>query len=484
MTFLDIKNIVECQTCGNRDGSCIVERDGGYVCKCCGVWYKSNPTEEEFREQMRCEQGYAQLRAYRFGDARDTFQIILQNNPDNINALWGLLLSRFGVVYIKGFYKGVVEPIYCFPNYERMKRRYVQSEPEFSKIMDLLKNDSELRFEYEKKAEKIDDALDDFKEYKESTDRDVFICVKISAATERNLEAQGRTKDYEFALKVYDELKKRGVNAFYSFVTLENDVKSDEKIWRNLVKSKKLLLIGSSEEYLESPWVKSEWKRWLHLKREDDMYVCVLHGEGESPFDILPQEISNLEPQLYTQNDYKSLIEHICRGVGTDNAVFVDDKENVSSAEAHKDGEVRRAKKAPNDIYSDEAKEYYRKAIKGDANAQDNLGTFYLLGFGVKLDYSKALKWYKKAAKQDYTRAQKNLGRCYEDGNGVKQNYSKAAQWYMKAAERGDADAWDKLGEFYEKGYGVEQNSKKAATCYAKAAQCRVIQKQKQPLDD
>ena len=169
MSFLNLKNIVECQTCGNRDSERFAERDGGCVCKCCGVWYKSNPTGEELREQMRCEHGYAQLRAYRFGDARDTFQTVLQNNPKNINALWGLLLSRFGVVYIKGFYKGVVEPIYCFPNYERMKRRYVQSEPEYSMIMELLINDPELRFDYERKAENIDDALDDFKKYKEST---------------------------------------------------------------------------------------------------------------------------------------------------------------------------------------------------------------------------------------------------------------------------------------------------------------------------
>ncbi|MBQ8448668.1 MAG: leucine-rich repeat protein [Clostridia bacterium] len=316
MSLLDLKNIVECQTCGNRDVNLIAERDGGYVCKCCGVWYKKDPTEEEFREQMRCEQGYSQLSAYRFGDARDTFQRILQNNPNSINALWGVLLARFGVVFIKGFYKGVVEPVYCFPNYERMKRRYVQSEPEYAQIMDLLKTDAELRFDYEKKAEKIDDALDSYKEYKASTERDVFICVKISAATERHPELEGRTKDYEFALKIYNELQSRGVNAFYSFVTLENDVKSDEKIWRNLVKSKKMLLIGSSEEYLESPWVKSEWKRWLHLSREEDLYVCVLHGEDESPFDILPQEISDLEPQIYTQDMQDKLIEHICKGLG------------------------------------------------------------------------------------------------------------------------------------------------------------------------
>ncbi len=465
MSFLDIKNIVECQTCGNRDSKLIVERDGGYVCKSCGVWYKLNPTEEEFREQMRCEQGYAQLRAYRFGDARDTFQIILQNNPDNINALWGLLLSRFGVVYIKGFYKGVVEPIYCFPNYDRMKSRYVQSEPEFLKIMDLLKNDSELRFEYEKKAENIDDALDSFKEYKASTERDVFICVKISAATERNPEVQGRTKDYEFALKVYNELQKRRINAFYSFVTLQNDVKSDEKIWRNLVKSKKMLLIGSSEEYLESPWVKSEWKRWLHLKREEDMYVCVLHSEGESPFDILPQELSELEPQIYTQDDYRRLIKHICSGVGADNAVFGEDKENVSGEEAH------RAEEIPSDIYSDKAKEYYRKSIKGHAISQFNLGVCYYNGEGVAQDYSKAVYWYTKSAEQGNKNAQNNLGVCYGNGEGVVQDYSKEVYWYTKSAEQGFASAQFNLGVCYKNGKGIAQDYSKAVYWYTKAAE-------------
>ena len=138
MSLLDSENIVQCQCCGNRDSSLITERDGGYVCKCCGVWYKKNPTDAEFREQMWVMQGYSQLRAYRFGDARDTFENILAEQPENINALWGLILARSGVVYVKGFYKGGVEPIYCFPNYERMKKRYVQNEPEYEQILDMV----------------------------------------------------------------------------------------------------------------------------------------------------------------------------------------------------------------------------------------------------------------------------------------------------------------------------------------------------------
>ena len=468
MSFLNLKNIVECQTCGNRDSKLITERNGGYVCKCCGVWYKSNPTDEEFREQMRCEQGYAQLRAYRFGDARDTFQTVLQNNPKNISALWGLLLSRFGVVYIKGFYKGVVEPIYCFPNYERMKRRYVQNEPEYYTIMELLRNDPELRFDYERKAEKIDDALDDFKKYKESTDCDVFICVKISKATERNPGAQGRTKDYDFAMKVYEDLKKRGVNAFYSFVTLKNDVKSDEKIWRNLVKSKKMLLIGSSEEYLESPWVKSEWKRWLHLKREEDMYVCALHGYGESPFDILPEEIAELDQQIYTQNDYQRLIDNICVGLGAESVNY---EAARRAEEARKAEEARRANEIPSDIYSDEVKEFYRKAVKGDALAQTGLGYCYENGQGVTQNYGKAIEWYTKAAEQGYALAQNYLGICYASGQGVTQNYGKAVYWYTKAAEQGDARAQYILGDCYAKGRGVTQNYAKAVEWFTKAAE-------------
>jgi len=311
--MLEEKDILQCKCCGNRDYSSFIKRDNGRLCKCCGVWYQEQASHEDMMMQVRCENGYAQLRTYRFDDARDTFETVLMEDAENISALWGVLLARFGVVFIKGFYKNVVEPIYCFQNYDRMRNRYVQSEREYIKLMQLLENDNELRYDYESKAKKIDDAIDDFKKYKEETDRDVFICVKISAATHNNPELKGNTEDYGFAMKLYEDLEERGVNAFFSYVTLKNDVDSDEKIWRNLVKSKKMLLIASSEEYLESPWVKSEWKRWLFLKREKELYIYVLNRANETPYDILPNEFSN--NQIYTSDTYKKLLKDICEGL-------------------------------------------------------------------------------------------------------------------------------------------------------------------------
>ncbi|MBQ8448152.1 MAG: TIR domain-containing protein [Clostridia bacterium] len=323
--------------------------------------------------QVRCENAYSQLRTYRFDDARDTFENVLLEDPENIAALWGVLLARFGVVFIKGFYKNVVEPIYCFQNYDRMRNRYVQSEREFIKLMQLLENDNELRFDYEHKAKKIDDAIDDFKKYKEETERDVFICVKISAATSANPELKGTTEDYELAMKLYEDLEARGVNTFFSYVTLKNDVDSDEKIWRNLVKSKKMLLVASKEEYLESPWVKSEWKRWLFLKREKELYIYILNKPDESPYDILPNEFAN--NQIYTHESYKKLLKDICDGLDISSAAALrkkreaDERKRRESEERKKREEDERKKREEDERKKREAEERKKQELIEKSNS-------------------------------------------------------------------------------------------------------------------
>jgi hypothetical protein len=111
---------------------------------------------------------------------------------------------------------------------------------------------------------------------------------------------------------VYADLKKRGLNVFFSYVTLKNEVRSDDLIWLNLVKSKKMLLIGSREEYLESAWVKSEWQRWRFLGRSEELYICVLNEGEDSPKKILPYELRKDAPQIYTQDTYKKMIAELC----------------------------------------------------------------------------------------------------------------------------------------------------------------------------
>ncbi len=306
--------ITECACCGNRDSTRFIQKSDGYICKTCGVWFRYE-TEEE---KSGCMDGRRRLKNYRFDDARETFMEVLDKYPESIDALWGSLLARYGIVFVKGFFDDTSEPIYCFPEYDEYGGRRFRDERAYKRIMALLEERNEdfrLSDFYESKAKEIDRAISKYSECKKNTDVDIFICVKISAATEEAPQASGRTADYEYALKVYEDLKKRGVNAFFSFVTLKNNVESDDLIWVNLVKSKKMLIIGSAEEYLDSVWVKSEWKRWLYLGREKDLYICSMKHDNEYPKSILPRELASLHPQVYTLDTYEKMIDELCEDI-------------------------------------------------------------------------------------------------------------------------------------------------------------------------
>lgn len=90
----------------------------------------------------------------------------------------------------------------------------------------------------------------------------------------------------------------------------------------------------------------------------------------------------------------------------------------------------------------------YQRALKGDSNAQVEVGDrYYSSNFGKKTpDYAEALKWYKKAAAQGNGKALDNLGTMYQYGNGVERDVVVAENLYRKAAKKGDSSAMFSLG--------------------------------------
>ena len=59
-------------------------------------------------------------------------------------------------------------------------------------------------------------------------------------------------------------------------------------------------------------------------------------------------------------------------------------------------------------------------AKKGDAKAQNNIGSCYYNGCGAERDLKKSVKWWMKSAEQGYSVAQNNLALCYLFGEGVR----------------------------------------------------------------
>jgi uncharacterized protein len=109
-------------------------------------------------------------------------------------------------------------------------------------------------------------------------------------------------------------------------------------------------------------------------------------------------------------------------------------------------------------------------ARQGNARAQYNLGTMYLIGTGVAQDNAEAVNWFRKAAAQGNAGAQYNLGGMYLNGQGVPPDQAEAARWYRKAADQGYANAQYNLGLMHFNGHGVPQDPALAASLYTKAA--------------
>ncbi|MBQ1233545.1 MAG: leucine-rich repeat protein, partial [Clostridia bacterium] len=80
----------------------------------------------------------------------------------------------------------------------------------------------------------------------------------------------------------------------------------DEQIWSAMLRSKKILVIGTRREYLESVWVQCEWRRWMYLRhigvRSSDSFVTLIPSEDEWSY-IRPREWDEQRITVYTDID-------------------------------------------------------------------------------------------------------------------------------------------------------------------------------------
>ena len=87
----------------------------------------------------------------------------------------------------------------------------------------------------------------------------------------------------------------------------------------------------------------------------------------------------------------------------------------------------------------------------GSADAQVNLGTLLLNGWGGREDSQRALAWFQSAAQQGNALALTKLGFMYEHGKGVRQDFIEAHKWYNLGGAYGEkmgAASRDELGKW------------------------------------
>lgn len=230
-------------------GSCLVTN-----CPACGsVNARPSSTGAALEKLQRA----ADLRlACEFPEAEQAYQAILQQNPDDHEALWGRLLCHYGVEFVEDSATGR-----RLPMVHTVRAKPMQEQPDFRLACEHAPD--EVRSQYRQDAAYIDEAQSAIHRLAASMKPyDVFLCHKTTKPG-----SSEKTEDFTRALQLYHFLEKNGVRTFFAPECLQSAAGANYEagIYHALSTARTMLVICSDEEYLNSTWVRSEWSRFLEM---------------------------------------------------------------------------------------------------------------------------------------------------------------------------------------------------------------------------
>ncbi len=213
-----------------------------------------------------------------FKEAEVAYRKVLQACPEEHEARWGLLLCKYGVIYIEDniHLDGLIT---C----RRSVNTRFCSEPDYFKAIE--QAPSEVRIAYEKDGRYIDQIQDQIKRLRHEIDSyDVFLCYKESD------ENGNKTKDSEIAHNIFNQLEKEGYRVFFAPISLRDyaGANYEASIYLAIESSRMMLAIGTRSDYFTSTYVRSEWRRFMERMEYDNKKVIIpLFSET----DYLPKEL-------------------------------------------------------------------------------------------------------------------------------------------------------------------------------------------------
>ena len=189
------------------------------------------------------------------GEALKCYEHVLVDYDDEHSALWGKLLCQYGVEFVTDPKTGVRHATVHVP-----QSRPMQLHADFRRACELAPE--EVRAQYEADAAYVDEALAEINRHKESSPPyDVFICHKKT-----HLNGPGYTEDFNRGVQLTMFLTAQGYRVFFApFANLTPGASYEAGIYYALWSARAMLLISSDAAFLTSPWVKSEWTRYLEM---------------------------------------------------------------------------------------------------------------------------------------------------------------------------------------------------------------------------
>lgn len=224
-----------------------------------------------------------------FDKAMGIYEQILDENNEDAEVYWSIVLCRYGIEYVED-----IKTQRRIPTVNRAQIVPVSSDADYA--LALKYADVSQKIIYENEAKAIDEILEGIFAFSRQEEAfDVFISYKETDDVTGN-----RTQDSLDALEVfYLPLIKKGYNVFYAPMTLKEKHipkgKYDSYIFSALSSAKVMIVLGSKEEYFQAEWVKNEWGRYLNriVKNNEDKDIIPVY-RNISPSQ-LPEKLRSFE---------------------------------------------------------------------------------------------------------------------------------------------------------------------------------------------
>ncbi len=278
----------ECKNCGGELE--LVEPGIGRCSSCHSKQPMPQLNDEKFNRANKLR-----LEDVNFDDAGKLYEAIVDNNPDEAEAYWGIVLCRYGIEYVKDPRRGDYKPT-C----NRLIESSIKEDSDFKLACEKALNDS-VRNYYVEQAEIIDNIQKKIMQIaKNEKPYDIFISFK-----DKDDDTGLETMDSKKATSLYYALKDVGYNVFFSKITLKEKAGEEYEplIYAALKSSKVMLLMGTKAEYMNAKWVKNEWRRFNKMRMDGERKLLLPVYEIMDPYEI-PYELQGLQAMNMGELDF------------------------------------------------------------------------------------------------------------------------------------------------------------------------------------
>ena len=344
---------IKCKMCGGTME--ISENSTVAVCEYCGS-QQTIPRLSDERKANLYDRANHFRRNNEFDKAQAIYEQILNEDPNDAESYWSLVLCKYGIEYVED-----PSTHRMVPTVNRTQFTSVFEDSNYKEAIRL--SDESQRAIYEEEAKAIDDIQKGILAISKNEEPfDVFICYKETD------ESGKRTRDSVLGQDLYYELKKAGFKVFFSRITLESKLGTayEPYIFSALNSSKVMVVIGTKAEYFKAVWVRNEWSRFLDMIKRGEKKTLIPAYRDMDPYD-LPEEFSFLQAQdmskLGFMQDLVAGIKKLLSGQKKDAGAGFQDQQKNETQGKKKNPLLARAFIFMEDGEYDKADEYIDKVL-------------------------------------------------------------------------------------------------------------------------